>query len=311
MGNLRTALQAWLLARSSGGQFLLRIEDLDLPRVRPGASADILADLRWLGLDWDEGPDVGGLTGPYFQSDRQLLYLGALARLAAKGLLYPCYCTRAELAQIASAPQPGDDSAPYPGTCRTLSVRRRRELEAQGRRAAWRFRAPERVISFTDAVAGRQEGQVAERFGDFLVRRSDGVIAYQLAVVVDDALMGVTQVVRGADLLPSTFRQLALWDALGYPAPTEFAHVPLLLDPAGRRMAKRDAAEGLPALQARGQGREQVLGMLAQSCGLATSSRPVELVELLESFDRASLRRLPTTTFWPESAVEPDHEPEP
>ncbi len=199
----------------------------------------------------------------------------------------------------------------YPGTCRTLGVGKRRELEAQGRRAAWRFRAPERVISFTDAVAGRQEGQVAERFGDFLVRRSDGVIAYQLAVVVDDALMGVTQVVRGADLLPSTFRQLALWDALGYPAPTEFAHVPLLLDPAGRRMAKRDAAEGLPALQARGQGREQVLGMLAQSCGLATSSRPVELVELLESFDRSSLRRLPTTTFWPESAVEPDHEPEP
>ncbi|MGO8950603.1 MAG: tRNA glutamyl-Q(34) synthetase GluQRS [Ktedonobacterales bacterium] len=302
LGNLRTALLAWLMARSAGGSFLLRIEDLDLPRVRPGSTASILADLAWLGLDYDEGPDVGGITGPFYQSAREYLYQAALGRLQAAGLVYPCYCTRAELLRIASAPQEGEDGTRYPGTCRELTDRQRRRFEAQGRSPAWRFRAPEGIVAFPDDIAGRQEGSVAERLGDFAVRRSDGVFSYQLAVVVDDALMGITQVVRGADLLPSTFRQLALFAALGYPAPTQFAHVPLLLDETGRRMAKRDAGQGLEALRSRGMARDQILGLLAASCGLSVLIQPTDLTELLASFDANRLNRL--STSWPSNMQE-------
>ena len=156
--------------------------------------------MRWLGLDWDEGPDVGGAYGPYTQSARQAIYDAALARLRDRGLLYPCYCTRAELARIASAPH-GDEGPLYPGTCRNLSRRERRAREAAGRLPAWRFRTPEAPISFVDRIAGSVTESVAASVGDFVVRRSDGIIAYQLAVVVDDALMGITQVARGADLL--------------------------------------------------------------------------------------------------------------
>ncbi len=294
LGNLRTALLAWLMARHEGGQFILRIEDLDRPRVRSGGTASILADLSWLGLSWDEGPDIGGFAGPYYQSEREYLYRAALARLEASDLIYPCYCTRAELVGIASAPQPGEDGPRYPGTCQKLTRRQRRQLEAEGRNAALRFRAPQGTLAFTDAVAGHQEGSVAERFGDFAVRRSDGVFSYQLTVVVDDALMGVTQVVRGADLVPSTFKQLALFAALGYGAPSRFAHVPLLLDQSGRRMAKRAGSEGLEALRSRGMLREQVLGLLAHSCGLSSSSQPADLAELLATFDVARLSWAPS-----------------
>ncbi len=290
LGNLRTALLAWLVARHVGGAFILRIEDLDLPRVRPGAAAGILADLRWLGLDWDEGPDIGGLYGPYTQSARQDLYRAALARLRAEGQLYPCYCTSAELARIASAPQAGEDGPRYPGTCRTLTKRQRHQYEAQGRRPALRFRAPSPPLSFTDALAGPQRESVAERCGDFVVLRSDGIVSYQLAVVVDDALMGVTQVVRGADLLSSTARQLALFDALGYQRPTEYAHVPLLLDDSGVRMAKRDASAGLATLRAQGMTPAQVLGILASSCGLWPPGEPVSLTDLLADFDIKRVR---------------------
>ncbi|HEX5547193.1 MAG TPA: glutamate--tRNA ligase family protein, partial [Ktedonobacterales bacterium] len=166
LGNLRTALLAWLFARVAGGRFVLRIEDLDLLRSRPGAAQAMLADLRWLGLDWDEGPDVGGLFGPYVQSMRQTLYDEAIARLRDKGLIYPCYCTRAELAQIASAPQ-GDEGPRYPGVCRHLTARERAAREASGRRPALRFIAPESPIQFDDLLYGTISESVAASVGDF------------------------------------------------------------------------------------------------------------------------------------------------
>jgi glutamyl-tRNA synthetase len=295
LGNLRTALLAWLFARASGGTFILRLEDLDWPRVRPGAAARILEDLRWLGLDWDEGPDVGGPLGPYAQSQRTALYTAALGRLAARGLLYPCYCTRADLARLASAPQePGDEGPRYPGTCRRLSARERRAREAAGRRPALRLRAPQTPIAFVDHIAGPVRERVARTVGDFVVRRSDGVMAYQLAVVVDDALMGVSQIVRGADLLTSTARQLALYDALAYPRPVEYAHVPLALDATGQRLAKREAAAGLDAFRARGLSAAHVVGALAASCGLWPADQPATPRDVLAAFDPARITREPT-----------------
>lgn len=292
LGNLRTALLAWLFARASGGAFTLRIEDLDLPRVRSGATRQMLDDLRWLGLDWDEGPDVGGTLGPYFQSMRQALYEQAIARLRAQGRIYPCYCTRAELAQIASAPQgQGSDGPRYPGTCRHLTAKQRAAREASGRRPALRFIAPTETITFQDVLHGTLTDSVAATTGDFIVRRSDGIVSYQLAVVMDDALMGVTQVVRGGDLLASTARQLALYDALGYPRPTLYAHAPLVVDRDGARLAKRNDAEGLAALRAMGWTSGRVVGALAASCGLCPVDTALSAAELLATFDPSRLSR--------------------
>jgi glutamyl-tRNA synthetase len=248
----------------------------------------MLADLRWLGLDWDEGPDVGGLTGPYLQSMRQALYDEAIARLRGNGLIYPCYCTRAELAQIASAPQ-GDEGPRYPGTCRHLTARERAAREASGRRPALRFIAPNSSIQFADLLHGTVSDSVAATIGDFIVRRSDGIVSYQLAVVVDDALMRITQIVRGDDLLSSTARQLALYDALGYVRPQVYAHVPLLTDASGMRLAKRDAAAGLDTLRKSGHSPEQVLGALAASCGLHPAETSATPADLLAEFDPSHL----------------------
>lgn len=303
LGNLRTALLAWLFARAAGGRFILRIEDLDLPRSRPGATETMLADLRWLGLDWDEGPDIGGLVGPYVQSMRQALYDEATARLREKGLIYPCYCTRAELAQIASAPQ-GDDGPRYPGTCRNLTARERAAREASGRRPALRFIAPESPVQFDDVLYGPISEAVAATIGDFIVRRSDGIVSYQLAVVVDDALMGITQVVRGADLLASTARQLALYAALEYPRPREYAHVPLMTDAEGVRLAKRDASAGLDALRAAGYTPGRVLASLAASCGLHPAETTTTPIDLLAAFDPLRLNGLQTPAYLPNQARE-------
>jgi glutamyl-tRNA synthetase len=297
LGNLRTALLAWLFARASGRNFTLRIEDLDQPRVRSGATSRMLADLRWLRLDWDEGPDAGGPLGPYFQSQREALYAAAFVRLRAAGLVYPCYCARSELARIASAPQQegqGESSPRYPETCRDLTPKQRTEREAAGRRPSWRFRAPQSEISFTDSLHGESVENVAATVGDFIVRRSDGVFAYQLAVVVDDALMGVDQIVRGEDLLGSTARQLALYDALDYSRPTEYAHVPLALDATGARLAKRDAAAGLVALRAAGKTAEEIIGALAASCGLWSEGSPATPAQVLATYDPAKILRVPS-----------------
>ncbi|HEY7341928.1 MAG TPA: tRNA glutamyl-Q(34) synthetase GluQRS [Ktedonobacterales bacterium] len=303
LGNLRTALLAWLFARAAGGRFVLRIEDLDLPRSRRGAAQVMLADLRWLGLDWDEGPDVGGLLGPYVQSMRQALYDEAIAQLREKGLIYPCYCTRAELAQIASAPQ-GDEGPRYPGICRYLTARERATREASGRRPALRFIAPELPVKFDDLLYGTISESVAATVGDFIVRRSDGIVSYQLAVVVDDALMGITQVVRGEDLLASTARQLALYAALEYPRPREYAHVPMMTDAEGMRLAKRDAAAGLDALRAAGYAPVQFLKSLAASCGLHPAGTSTTPADLLAAFDPLRLNGFQTPVHLPNQGQE-------
>jgi glutamyl-tRNA synthetase len=279
LGNLRTALLAWLFARVRGGSFLLRVEDLDRPRVVPGASEHLLADLRWLGLDWDEGPDMGGPCAPYVQSERLALYSAYLQRLDEAGLVYPCYCSRAEIARAASAPH-GEEGPRYPGTCRHLSAARRRQYEAEGRRPSLRLRVPdERVIAFTDLVAGPTSQCVQQAVGDFILRRSDGIFAYQFAVVVDDGLMGINQVVRGADLLSSTARQILLFELLGFVIPT-FAHVPLWLDSTGHRFSKRVRSAGLDPLRARGATPEQIVGQLAASCGLVTPGEAISAADL-------------------------------
>lgn len=303
LGNLRTALLAWLFARAAGGRFVLRVEDLDLPRSRPGAAQTMLADLRWLGLDWDEGPDTGGLFGPYVQSMRPALYDEAIARLREKGLIYPCYCTRAELAQIASAPQ-GDEGPRYPGICRHLTARERTAREASGRRPALRFVAPEDPVQFDDQLHGTISESVAATVGDFIVRRSDGIVSYQLAVVVDDALMDITHVVRGADLLASTARQLALYDALEYPRPRGYAHVPMAIDAEGVRLAKRDVAAGLDALRAAGYTPGWVLASLAASCGLHPAETSTTPTDLLAAFDPLRLNRLQSPVYLPNQAQE-------
>jgi glutamyl-tRNA synthetase len=220
LGNLRTAVLAWLFARSAGGRFLMRIEDLDTARVRPGMEEQQLADLAAIGLDWD-GPVVR-------QSERLDLYAAALTRLD----VYPCFCTRAEIREAASAPHGA--LAAYPGTCRDLSAAERAQREASGRPNALRVRAGAATVTVNDVLRGPIAGTV----DDFVVRRGDGAYAYNLAVVVDDAAQGVDQVVRGADLAESSPRQAWLARRLGLPVP-EYAHVPLVLGPDGTRLAKR------------------------------------------------------------------------
>lgn len=283
LGNLRTALLAWLFARCSDGKFVLRIEDLDQPRVRPGASERMLFDLRWLGLDWDEGPDNGGPYAPYVQSERQEIYRIYLQRLIDKGLIYPCYCSRAEIARAASAPH-GNEGPRYPGTCRYLTQAQRRQHEVNNRRPSLRFRVDDELtISFTDLLVGPVEQQVQQTVGDFIVCRSDGIFAYQFAVVVDDALMHINQVVRGVDLLESTARQILLFEALGFHVPT-FAHVPLVLDEDGKRFSKRIQSAGLEPLREKGVTPEQVVGRMAAECGLVDRGEELSARELAQRY---------------------------
>ncbi len=281
LGNLRTALLAWLFTRCASGQFILRIEDLDQPRVRPGSTECMLADLRWLGLDWDEGPDCGGPYAPYTQSARLHIYQHYLKQLQDANLVYPCYCTRAEIAQAASAPQQDVEDGPrYPGTCFNLTASQRRCYEANGRKASLRFRVPEESqVTFNDLIVGEYTQHVHSAVGDFIVQRSDGIFAYQFAVVVDDALMRINQVVRGTDLLSSTARQILLYKALGFPIPI-FAHVPLMLDEQGHRLAKRQQSAGLAPLKEAGKTPQALVAELAASCGLADKNYLTSLNEL-------------------------------
>ena len=297
LGNARTALLAWLQARSAGGRFVLRVEDLDRGRVRPGYREAQLADLCWLGLDWDEGPDVGGPCAPYLQSQRTAGYTQALRRLAAAGRLYACTCSRKDVAAAASAPHADDDEGPrYPGRCAQRAVGPadvERTTLPDGTPAALRLRVPEREVRFHDAVQGACVFRPADETGDFVVRRKDGAAAYQLAVVVDDDAMRITHVLRGADLLASTARQLLLYDALGLQAPA-WAHVPLLLGPDGVRLAKRHGAVTLRELRERGAAPEVLVGWLAASCGLAEPGEAVSPRELVGRFRLERLPREPT-----------------
>ena len=281
VGNLRTALLAWLFARSAGARFLMRVEDLDRSRVQPGIEETQLTDLRAIGLDWDE-PIVR-------QSERMGLYEEAIARLDGDGLLYPCYCTRREIRAAVSAPHGIPAADRYPGTCRELTRAKRAEREAAGRPPALRVRAEGVRISFEDRLLGRQEGET----DDFVLRRNDGTPAYQLAVVVDDVDQGIGEVVRGADLVDSTPRQVLLARLLGLPV-SRYAHVPLVLGPDGRRLAKRHGAVTLQDRAAQGDGPGEVLAWMTRSLGLAEPGEKPAVEDLLARFDPEKLPREPT-----------------
>lgn len=288
LGNLLCALLAWLSARSQNGRMVLRIEDLDTARSRPEYAEQMERDLLFLGLDWDEGGSRGGPFGPYDQSRRTVLYNSLLDRLEEQGLVYPCFCTRAEL-HAASAPHAGDGETVYSGRCRSLSPGEAAAL-ARKRPPALRLRVPEETIRFRDGHYGPVAQHMAEECGDFILRRSDGVTAYQLAVVADDAMMGVTQVVRGRDLLASTPRQLLLYRLLGFPPP-EFFHLPLLLAPDGRRLSKRDGDLSLDALCGRGYTAPDLVGRLAYLAGLLDRPEPAMPRELLSVFSWDTIPR--------------------
>lgn len=280
LGNAFSALLAWLSVRKAGGRMVLRLEDLDTARCKRAYCDQIEEDYRWLGLDWDEGGSQGG--DAYYQSNRSAFYAQALERLAEKGLLYPCFCTRGEL-HAASAPHRSDGVPLYPGTCRNLSEAQR-EQRARLRRPAVRIRVPEEEITMVDGVQGRFSQVLSRDCGDFVLRRSDGLFAYQLAVVVDDALMGVNQVVRGEDLLSSTPCQLWLQGQLGYGTP-EYYHVPLLYGPDGHRLSKRHRDVDLGALRAAGVRSEDIVGQLAYWAGLLARPQAVTPAELVAEFD--------------------------
>ena len=269
LGNVFSALLAWLSVRSVGGSMLLRIEDLDPDRSKPVYADAIRRDLEWLGLDWDWESEP--------QSRRTEYYRAAFEALEAQGLVYPCYCTRAQL-HAASAPHASDGQSVYPGTCRSL----RPEDRPAGRKPAWRLKVPDETVVFRDGLQGDYRENLLRDCGDFIVRRSDGVYAYQLAVVVDDAGMGVSQVVRGCDLLSSTPRQLYLYRLLDKTAPA-FYHVPLLTASDGRRLSKRDGDLDLSALRLR-YAPEELIGLLACAAGLLPKPERVSARELVPQF---------------------------
>ncbi|MEO3945704.1 tRNA glutamyl-Q(34) synthetase GluQRS [Gorillibacterium sp. CAU 1737] len=291
LGNARTALLAWLQMRAAGGEILLRIEDIDKPRSRAEWAEEIVCDLEWLGLAFDEGPEEGGAYGPYVQSERDELYQAALDRLEAGSWLYPCYCSRADLAGIASAPHGlGSEGPVYPGTCRGLTLEERRAKEAV-KAPSLRFRVPDRERWIEDGLLGLEHfGPGAG--GDFVVRRADGIIAYQLAVVVDDAAMKITDVLRGMDLLDSTPWQLGLFEALGETSPA-YAHVPLLYGPDGSRLSKRHGAVGISSMRQGGTKPEEVVGCLAFWSGLMDRPEPVRASDLIEGFQMEKIPKEP------------------
>ena len=275
LGNLFTALLAWLSVRAQNGKMLLRIEDLDPDRSRQEYIDALRDDLTWLGLTWDEEMPL--------QSTRSARYAEAFAKLPT----YPCYCTRSEL-HAASAPHASDGNLVYAGTCRDLT---NEERKVKTRPPAWRVYVPDTQIAFTDGVFGEQYENLARDCGDFIVRRSDGVYAYQLAVVCDDADGCVTEVVRGCDLLSSTPRQIWLYRTLGLPVP-RFYHVPLLVAPDGKRLSKREKSLDMAHLRARYQP-EELIGRLAYLAKLTEDASPVSASELIDAFSWDRIERSP------------------
>lgn len=256
LGHARTFWTAAQRAAEHGGQLIFRNEDLDAQRCRPDFVQAMFEDLRWLGIDWVEGPDCGGSYAPYTQSERREHYLTAWKTLREQGMIYPCTCSRKDVAQAAGAPNESDDEPVYPGKCRPQGSRSSGTINPAG--VNWRFRVPDgEEIHFTDLHLGPQRMIAGKDFGDFIVWRRDDVPAYQLAVVVDDAAMQITEVVRGADLLKSTARQILLFRALGLPAP-DYYHCNLVRDESGMRLAKRHDALSIRQLRERGWTAEQV-----------------------------------------------------
>lgn len=283
LGNLRTAVAAWAHARASGGRFLLRVEDLDPPRVQPGSEAQQLADLRALGIDWDE-PVLR-------QSERSAEYEEHFSRLARSGAAYRCFCSRRDVAEALSAPHaPADPLLRYPGTCAALDPAEAERRAEAGEQHCWRLRVEQAPADFVDAFAGSLERDCLRRAGDFVVRRADGLFAYQFACALDDGLSGVTHVLRGGDLLESGPRQAWVLGRLDLPAP-EYLHIPLLRAADGRRLSKRDGDDDLAGLARRGLDASAVLGLLAATLGFAEpGERPVPM-EIVRRFDLAAIPR--------------------
>lgn len=291
VGNARTYLIAWLSARHQGGRVVMRFEDIDSPRVKLGAAAQALDELRWLGLDWDGEVVV--------QSARLPLYEEALARLRAAEQVYPCTCTRADIERAASAPHLDHEGPVYPGTCAAHTAADAERLTTAGIPYCWRFRLPAATPAFDDGFLGRCVIDLHALGGDFVVWKSvraasaASTPAYQLGVVIDDAAQGVTEVVRGDDLVPSTPRQLLLYDRLGLPPPG-FVHVPLVVGPDGRRLAKRHGDTRLAALRQHGVSPAMLRGLLGWSCGWLEDVREASIDELR---DRFCLRSIPPRPF--------------
>lgn len=265
LGSAVAAVFCAAAALQARGTLVLRVEDIDMPRVVPGQAARILEDLDWLGMRFQEGPGIGGSFGPYVQSERQTLYEGAIDRLAAQGAVYLCDCSRAEIARVASAPHAGDDGPRYPGTCREFGMQPR----SFRRPPAVRLAVPKderAIVTTNDLVLGSRTENVFDATGDFVLRRGDGIFAYQLAVVVDDLAMGITDVVRGADLATSSARQILLARMLGGEPPS-FAHVPLLVADDGRRLAKRDGGMTMREQRAFGRDPRELVRTIARAYG--------------------------------------------
>ena len=289
LGNVLSFLLAWLDARAAGGTVVLRMEDLDPLRTGEPWASWIADDLRWLGLGWEEGFQAGGPNGPYCQRERTALYDAAFRALEEQGLLYPCWCSRHQRL-AASAPHPGEVRDMGACPCRAFTAEER-AARWRERGPAWKAAVPHETVAFRDANCGPQSFHLAHDCGDFIVRRSDGVYAYQLAVTVDDARMGVTRVVRGMDLLDSTPRQLWLMDKLGYRRPT-YAHLPLLEAADGRRLSKRDQDLDMGALRERFTPAE-LTGYLAFLAGLTEEPAPASPRELVKEFTWAKVKRAP------------------
>ena len=277
LGNVFAALIAWLSVRSRDGEMVLRMEDLDTRRTSGEFARILRDDLKWLGLDYDRE------TPP--QSQRSPVYDGYFEKLAQMGLLYPCYCTRSQLHSV-NAPHLSDGTYVYPGTCRALTAQQRAAFD---RAPAWRVRVPDRLWQVEDRVQGHYEENLAADCGDFVVRRGDGVYVYQLAVTVDDGEAGVTEVVRGKDLLSSAPRQMYLQELFGYPHP-EYAHVPMLMAPDGRRLSKRDRDLDLGVLR-QNMTPEELIGALAYAAGLIERREAVSAKELAREFSWDKLRK--------------------
>lgn len=292
LGNVRTFMIAWLRARSKGGRVILRIEDLDHPKDKPGAASQAIEDLHWLGFDWDE---------EFVQSTRKHLYGEALERLRSLGVAYPCVCSRRDVEAAQSAPHAGEQLF-YPGTCRDRFLTWKEAFDYKNaaifdqrnvQLPCWRFRVPnETAISFDDVFAGRYEQNVGKILGDFPIARDEFGAGYTLAVVVDDAMMGVTEVVRGDDLLQATPAQILLQKALGLSTPS-YCHVPLVVGKDGKRLAKRHGDTRVATFRKEGVRPELVLGMLASSCGWCGRDDLVTLRDLIPHFNLATIPHTP------------------
>jgi nondiscriminating glutamyl-tRNA synthetase len=290
IGNARTAILNWIFTRHAGGQFILRIEDTDQERSTEASEKSILQDLRWLGLDWDEGPDAGGNAGPYRQSERMDLYQSHLDQLLESGRVYPCYCTAEELEQRRSEQLARGESTHYNGHCRNLSDSEKRKYESEGRESAFRFKADSGGVTFDDLVRG-QVTVPGDQLGDFIIARAGGMPMYNFACVIDDHLMSISHVVRGDDHVSNTPRQILIYQAFGWTLP-QFAHIPMILGPDRQRLSKRHGATSVDQYREEGYLPETLINFLSLlSWSSASGEEILSIPQLIEEFDFARISK--------------------